>query len=836
MIQGFRRRKSSKIIAFDKKLKKTSIIKEILKNNDPIHMNKRNSIAIVLTSKGPEKTRSSASLFQTSRTQPTEQTFINKTCQKQPIIEKTIHNSLIGNDCSSVRKNFQNQISYNLDHQDDFRNTKSTIFGELKFDRNSQNNGLHISQNDYSPRTMGQNDYSPRTMGQKSVGFFQKSKIELDQIEDDGSIEYESERQEDSGIKKVIFSDINSGQNDKIEENGNRVDSFKLKLSQLHLGNSTPQCNYPFSNRTDSQIAGIWEQSTLPYTNQIKRSARDLTDRSRSEICNTNDSLFHDKNSNRTSLIVESCIKKDQTRIEVNKDEIMQQKSQDSEEKPDYYDFDQNPSGITFVGKKQIEIEKKKKVNSIVITDKDYNEAIKENSKKKNNISTASFGNIPTFEKKQGKFTRHDYRSPQKNKSQFIFEDVTSTKRNYPRNRLESKFDFNTKGSNSKLRTCTNIDSKKNDHKAPNTLKRVATNNVESSNLENPYHPRSPTKKVCIYDFTTLSAVKSHTLTALPSEPMPAKNSFEFFWPKLRILSLMIKILLFGFQLALFQLYNISSKFYGRKHRTKSENIIFYLIICYLMDVCTLIFSALAICLYFIKKFKTREFKQVQICINMYCLSFSYTFANTVIVIIFFYKEINFLFILTQNISILTILLVLICTEYVEIKKIDFLIQNLSNIAYFSITGLLGKFTKQETASETPWWKLPFWFYLFTIIAFVMIFLLSKFVQSCCEKSHIKRNLWKYIEENFQRKCEKNGSEQHQKNIGELDLNILAVNALKARHGYRSKSVHPMLMSKSNQNRNYGNSNIVANIFISNTTNNNVNCQGNNKKVWPRDK
>ena len=68
MIQGFRRRKSSKIIAFDKKLKKTSIIKEILKNNDPIHMNKRNSIAIVLTSKGPEKTRSSASLFQTSRT------------------------------------------------------------------------------------------------------------------------------------------------------------------------------------------------------------------------------------------------------------------------------------------------------------------------------------------------------------------------------------------------------------------------------------------------------------------------------------------------------------------------------------------------------------------------------------------------------------------------------------------------------------------------------------------------------------------------------------------------------------------------------------------------
>ena len=41
---------------------------------------------------------------------------------------------------------------------------------------------------------MGQNDYSPRTMGQKSVGFFQKSKIELDQIEDDGSIEYESER------------------------------------------------------------------------------------------------------------------------------------------------------------------------------------------------------------------------------------------------------------------------------------------------------------------------------------------------------------------------------------------------------------------------------------------------------------------------------------------------------------------------------------------------------------------------------------------------------------------------------------------------------------------
>ena len=121
----------------------------------------------------------------------------------------------------------------------------------------------------------------------------------------------------------MIFSDINSGQNDKIEENGNRVDSFKLKLSQLHLGNSTPQCNYPFSNRTDSQIAGIWEQSTLPYTNQIKRSARDLTDRSRSEICNTNDSLFHDKNSNRTSLIVESCIKKDQTRIEVNKDEIM---------------------------------------------------------------------------------------------------------------------------------------------------------------------------------------------------------------------------------------------------------------------------------------------------------------------------------------------------------------------------------------------------------------------------------------------------------------------------------------------------------------------------------
>ena len=64
------------------------------------------------------------------------------------------------------------------------------------------------------------------------------------------------------------------------------------------------------------------------------------------------------------------------------------------------------------MGKKQIEIEKKKKVNSIVITDKDYNEAIKENSKKKNNISTASFGNIPTFEKKQGKFTRHDYRSP----------------------------------------------------------------------------------------------------------------------------------------------------------------------------------------------------------------------------------------------------------------------------------------------------------------------------------------------------------------------------------------------------------------------------------------